>query len=704
MASSASQALLGRCVCPVCHGALGWSSAAIVCLDCGAGYVIDGGVPVLSAWDEPTEDRQSQHKSEQAAFFDTGSAEWEIERPCGAPGLYRRLMEDKFRRATAGIEQLLPGASALTVCGGSGMDAEFLARAGAVVIASDLSLGAAQRVRERARRHGVDITPIVGDVEALPFADSSIDIVSVHDGLHHLTDPLRGLAEMARVARRAVSVSEPARAVATAIAVRFGLALEREEAGNRVARLDPAEIATTLGAFGFRVVGSERYAMYYRHEPGRPMRLLSRREGGRAPADALSAFNRRAGRIGNKLAVRAVRADEVDPLRVGMTLLSHDPGQFTGTGTYLRGILSEFGRLGAQIDVEVLCNEHALEFLAGMGRVNVALERAHGFRVGGSRASRMAAIAGAVVRSGRLVRQFSADVQVLHYPLTIAVPRTRLPTVVTLHDVQHHEMPEYFSPLRRQWRRSFYDGGARRATMVVTDSDHARERIIGILGLAPERVVAIHLAVDHERFRPEAGPDDEQLLAPLGLPERFVLYPASLWPHKNHIVLLDALARIHDDELHLLLTGAPLGRLDEIHAEAAKRGLEGRVRHLGLVADAALPALYRAATALVFPSRYEGFGAPPLEAMASGCPVASSLAASLAEVCGDAVAELDPDDAGQMAETIERVCGDRALRERLRRSGFVQARRFSWTAAAQAHLDVYRRAVELGPRSGATVG
>ncbi|MDQ6778278.1 MAG: methyltransferase domain-containing protein [Actinomycetota bacterium] len=270
-------------------------------------------MPVFTTWDQLAEDRQSQHKLEQAAFFDAGSDEWEIERPRGAPDLYRRLMEDKFRRATAGLEQILPGASALTVCGGSGMDAEFLARAGAVVIASDISLGAAGRVRERARRHAVDITPIVGDVESLPFRDRSVDIVSVHDGLHHLTDPMRGLIEMARVARCAVTVSEPARAVATAIAVRFGVALEQEEAGNRVARLDPAEVAETLSDFGFRVVGSERYAMYYQHEPGRPMRLLSRRQGGRVAAGAISAFNRRAGSFGNKLAVRAVRTDEGGP-------------------------------------------------------------------------------------------------------------------------------------------------------------------------------------------------------------------------------------------------------------------------------------------------------------------------------------------------------------------------------------------------------
>jgi hypothetical protein len=151
------------------------------------------------------------------------------------------------------------------------------------------------------------VTPIVADVERLPFADRAVDLVYVHDGLHHLERPATGLAEMARVAARAVSVTEPAQAAATALAVRFGLALEREEAGNRVARLTPRQVAAFLHKSGFRPVRAERYAMYYRHEPGALFAALSR--------PALSPLTRRgwraanvlAGRWGNKLTVQAVR-------------------------------------------------------------------------------------------------------------------------------------------------------------------------------------------------------------------------------------------------------------------------------------------------------------------------------------------------------------------------------------------------------------
>jgi SAM-dependent methyltransferase len=248
------------------------------------------------------------HKAAQSRFFDrVDLTDFEIERPSGAPELYRFFLTEKFRRSVEPMRGRLDGWTALAVCGGSGMDAEFLASAGASVISSDLSLGAAQRVRERAERHGVPIVPIVADVEHLPFADRSVDLVYVHDGLHHLVDPRAGLAEMARVARRAICINEPARATATAIGVRLGLALEREEAGNRVARLELASTASALESTGFRVVRADRYAMYYRHVPGRLMAILSRRPLLPIVIAWWRLANRLMGRFGNKLTIVALR-------------------------------------------------------------------------------------------------------------------------------------------------------------------------------------------------------------------------------------------------------------------------------------------------------------------------------------------------------------------------------------------------------------
>ncbi|HEY3962051.1 MAG TPA: glycosyltransferase family 1 protein, partial [Gaiellaceae bacterium] len=186
------------------------------------------------------------------------------------------------------------------------------------------------------------------------------------------------------------------------------------------------------------------------------------------------------------------------------------------------------------------------------------------------------------------------------------------------------------------------------------------------LGLHEERVRVVHSGVDHERFHP----GDEQR-------EPFLLYPAKPWPHKNHRRLLAAFANVRSErpELRLVLTGGDFGVTPE------------GVEQLGFVSDAELASLYRRAAALVFPSLYEGFGQPPLEAMASGCPVTCSNAGSLPEITGDAARLFDPTDVDAIADGIRDVL-DRP--EHWRALGFARAAEFSWDATARATEAVYR--------------
>ncbi|PZS09338.1 MAG: hypothetical protein DLM64_10760 [Solirubrobacterales bacterium] len=384
-------------------------------------------------------------------------------------------------------------------------------------------------------------------------------------------------------------------------------------------------------------------------------------------------------------------SDCAKPAQIAISLLTHD--QWTGSWTYARELIRELGKRPDSVRVEVLINEHGWRGLKDQVPDSVALVRARGYRVGRGRARKRLAMGAAALAPRRLELQLSADVELVHYPMTLNVPAVRRPTAMTLHDVQYHDLPHAFTPAQRRWRSVMYDRPARQATFVVTDSDHARARIIEVVGVLPERIATVHPGVDRARFTPQPSPQDPGLLAPLHLPGRFVYYPASLWAHKNHIGLLDALAACADRDLALVCTGATFGRRRWLMSAAAERGLGDRVRHLELVPDAVLPALYRAATALVFPSRYEGFGLPPLEAMASGCPVASSLRCSLEEVCGSAAVALDPDDAEQMAHAIGRVVGDEELRTRLRAAGSQQASEFSWARSADQLVSVYGKAL-----------
>jgi glycosyltransferase involved in cell wall biosynthesis len=269
-----------------------------------------------------------------------------------------------------------------------------------------------------------------------------------------------------------------------------------------------------------------------------------------------------------------------------------------------------------------------------------------------------------------------ADLDVVHYALTVPIPRTKAPTVVTLHDIQHRDLPEFFGPARRSFRRIAYDRAARSATVVVVTSEFVRARAIELLELEPERIHVIPLAVDHTLFRPS---NEER--------EPFLLYPARPWPHKNHTRLFEAFAALRETRprLRLVLTGGDLERLDPLP--------EG-VERWGVVSPAELASLYRRAACLVYPSLYEGFGMPPLEAMASGCPVAASHAGAIPEVCGDAAVLFDPTDAEAIAAGILEVD---ERREELSERGLARAAAFTWDETARKHEAVYATATTAAP-------
>lgn len=211
---------------------------------------------------------ESAQKAKQAQFFDEATdEEYEIERPRLTGRLYEWSIRHKFDIADKLLSFPLEGASLLDVCCGSGMAAELYVARGARVTGIDISEKSIARARSRAKRHGFEATFIVGDAEKLPFPDQSFDVVSVHDGLHHLPNPHAAIAEMARVARRAIIVIEPARSWLTKQAVEAGIALDYEDAGNFVYRLREGDVFQIAQKAGFSRRKYTQYLLYYRHEP-----------------------------------------------------------------------------------------------------------------------------------------------------------------------------------------------------------------------------------------------------------------------------------------------------------------------------------------------------------------------------------------------------------------------------------------------------
>jgi glycosyltransferase involved in cell wall biosynthesis len=360
-------------------------------------------------------------------------------------------------------------------------------------------------------------------------------------------------------------------------------------------------------------------------------------------------------------------------MRVGISLLTLAPGDLGGSETYARALVRALATGGA-LDYTVFVPNHAADAASGLPRV--AVQTLPGARRGPRRipATRLSAAA------SRAVRKALTGVDVVHYPLTVPIPSSRAPTVVTLQDLQHLDLPEHFSGARRRFRSRAYDAAAQRADAVVVTSVFVRAGAIEHLGLDEERVHVIPLGVDHALFTP----GDETR-------EAFLLYPARPWPHKNHRRLLEAfgLLRAELPELRLVLSGGGLDALGPLP--------EG-VERVGAVPVEELASLYRTAACLVFPSLYEGFGLPPLEAMASGCPVAAASTGAIPEVCGDAAVYFDAMDPQAIANGVREAL---ALADELRELGIARAARFTWDETARQHESVYRSVVS-GEHAGRT--
>ncbi len=290
-----------------------------------------------------------------------------------------------------------------------------------------------------------------------------------------------------------------------------------------------------------------------------------------------------------------------------------------------------------------------------------------------------------------LLRRSGADL--FHGVHSVVPLASSLPSVVTVHDLAFIRFTQTF----RGYNRAYLDFATRlsvrRAARILVVSEHTRREVIGLLGVPPERIVVTPNAV-REHFR---VPDPAALAAfraQKGLPAQFVLYVGTLEPRKNLTTLLEAYAEVVRHHDVPLLVGGGKGWLYEaVFQRLEQLGLGEKVHFIGYIDEDELPLWYAAASVFVFPSLYEGFGMPPLEAMACGTPVITSNSSSLPEVVGEAGITVAPTDAAGFAEAIARVLRDADLRQALREQGLVQARSFSWRVTAERTLAAYEAAV-----------
>jgi glycosyltransferase involved in cell wall biosynthesis len=288
-----------------------------------------------------------------------------------------------------------------------------------------------------------------------------------------------------------------------------------------------------------------------------------------------------------------------------------------------------------------------------------------------------------------------AGVHLIHSPAYTAPLWARVPVVLTIHDVSYARHPEWYPYKSDRLRRAFYRRSARAASEIITDSEFSAGEIRAAYHLAPGRITVAPLGVS-AAFAPAAAAPLAMDL-PAGVSPPFLLHVGDLHDRRNLAVVLDAVlqARRHFGAaaaLTLVLAGIDRGIGDGLCAIARAADAPDVVVRLGVVAEDQLQALYRTAAALVYPSRYEGFGLPVLEAMASGTPVIGSLAASIPEVLGDAGVLVDPEDVQGWADAIVTVVNDEHRRAGMRAAGLARAAQFTWGRTARITLGVYRRA------------
>jgi glycosyltransferase involved in cell wall biosynthesis len=296
---------------------------------------------------------------------------------------------------------------------------------------------------------------------------------------------------------------------------------------------------------------------------------------------------------------------------------------------------------------------------------------------------------------------FVGDCDLYHSPDFVLPPLRRALGVVTVHDLSFMRLPECADPGLRAYLNKCVPKAVRAAGHVLADSWSTRNDLIELLQVCPDKVSVVPGAVDTAFSRVEDSARLEKARVKYQLPQWFIISVGTLEPRKNYPRLISAYALMRRQTglpHHLVIAGPPGWLYGAVYDRIREEGVGEHVHFLGFVPDRDLAALYSLADLMAFPSLYEGFGMPPLEAMACGTPVVSSDNSSLPETVGAAALMVNAEDTEGIADGMARVLGNSRLRTRLIELGRIQAAQFTWLAAAQKLLGAYRQALAEGGR------
>ncbi len=283
-------------------------------------------------------------------------------------------------------------------------------------------------------------------------------------------------------------------------------------------------------------------------------------------------------------------------------------------------------------------------------------------------------------------------IDLLHSTAFVVPWLSARPAVVTVYDLSFMQSPEAFPRLQQRYLAGQTRHACRRARRIITISESGRQDVHRFFGAPLERIDVVYPGVDAV-YRPLPPEDTAVFRRQKGLPERFVLHVGTLQPRKNIPLLIEAFAQAAPPDVGLILVGGKGWLFDDILGRAQALGVQDRVRFTGYVPDSELPLWYNAASLLAFPSLYEGFGMPVVEAMACGTPVIASNVSSIPEAAGEAALLFNPQDVAELGDRLTAVLQDPHLADTMRAKGLEQAKQFSWERAGRETAVVYRKAI-----------
>jgi glycosyltransferase involved in cell wall biosynthesis len=363
-------------------------------------------------------------------------------------------------------------------------------------------------------------------------------------------------------------------------------------------------------------------------------------------------------------------------MKVGINLRLLVPGKIGGHEGYVRNIIKYFSETGDISLFLFVTDTNNNTFASIPNKVTKIVLPSEGY--------------------GRIISKEINDNNIDLYfcPLMVLEPViVHIPTVINIPDVQHEYFPEFFDKDSLNWRQLHYNASVANANMVLTVSEFSRRTFLFKYNISPDKVKSVYLAGD-EIFHYSANPTIQNSVRQrYSLPETYGYFPANTWPHKNHHILLKAMQFYkskYGSPPKIVLTGAKDTGHKDLLRSINEYDLNNDIVFLGYLPKEDMPYIYRNASFLVFPSLFEGFGMPVLEAMLCECPVICSNTTSLPEVAGDAALFFDPNNPEELAERMNQILADHGLRNNIVARGLVQARKFTWQHTAEQTLSIFR--------------